>query len=91
MTVAVVLMRPAQPKEIPVVTANWPTKLNQPVNQEKNGAYLGGASIAAQKYGPPAVGIAETISAIAMATNIVKNETHIHPTVITPGPPVLRP
>jgi hypothetical protein len=61
------------------------------VNQEKKGAYLGGASIAAQKYGPPAVGMAETISAMLMATNIVKKDTMIHPTVITPGPPVLRP
>lgn len=50
LTVASVAMRLAQPKVIPVVTANCPTKLNQPVVQEKKAAKPGvGASIAAQK------------------------------------------
>lgn len=52
-----------------------PTKLNHPVAQEKNGAYFAGASMAAQKYGPPEVGMAETISAIDSPTKNVKNET----------------
>ncbi len=51
LTVARVAMRLAQPKVIPVVTANWPTKLIQPVIQLKNAASsLLGDSMAAQKY-----------------------------------------
>lgn len=54
LTSARVAMRFAQPKVMPVVTANCPTKLNQPVIQEKNAAdLLFGANMAAQKYGPP--------------------------------------
>jgi len=51
LTVARVAIRLAQPKVIPVVTANWPTKLIQPVVQLKNAASsLLGDSMAAQKY-----------------------------------------
>jgi hypothetical protein len=39
--------------------------------------------MADQKYGPPLVGIAETISAIAMATRRVKKETRIQPIDMT--------
>ena len=63
----------------------------QPVIQAANADPLSGARIAAQKYGPPLVGIADTISAIPKATNIVKKHTTIHPMDITPGPPVDRP
>lgn len=35
--------------------------------------------------------MADTISAMLTATVIVKNETTIHPTDMTPGPPVTRP
>lgn len=42
----------------------------QPVTQEANADVCLGASIAAQKYGPPLVGIAETISAMPKPTNI---------------------
>ena len=41
---------------------------HHPVNQEKKGSFPGGASIAAQKYGPPLVGTADTISAMPSAT-----------------------
>lgn len=47
---------------IPVVTATCPSKLNQPVIHEANGACLGSDNIAAQKYGPPLVGCALQIS-----------------------------
>ena len=65
--------------------------------------------MAAQKYGPPLVGMAETISAILNPTNkaccgrqrinirsskdicVLKKLTTIHPTDITPGPPVTKP
>jgi hypothetical protein len=61
----------------------WPRRLNHPVSHAANGDHRGGASIPAQKYGPPLVGIAETISAMAMATSIVKNETTIQLMEIT--------
>lgn len=82
---------PAHPKVIPVVAAICPSRLNHPVTQLINGTYFFGAKTAAQKYGPPALGIAETISAIANPTNTVKKLTTTHPTDITPGPPVVRP
>ncbi len=41
------LMKNAQPKSMPAVTATWPRKLNQPVNQDQAGPFLG-ASLAAQ-------------------------------------------
>jgi len=47
---------------IPVVTATWPRRLNQPQIHEAKGALLGVESIAAQKYGPPLVGWALQIS-----------------------------
>lgn len=56
---------------------------HQPVSQELNAECFGGASIAAQKYGPPLVGMADTISAIPSATAKVKNDTTIQPTDIT--------
>ncbi len=39
--------------------------------------------MAAQKYGPPLVGIALTISAMAIATSMVKKETTIQPIDMT--------
>ena len=47
---------------------------NQPVTHEKNGSFPGGAKVAAQKYGPPLVGIADTISAILRATKKANND-----------------
>ena len=41
------LMKNAQPKSMPAVTATWPRKLNQPVNQDQAGPFLG-ASLADQ-------------------------------------------
>ena len=41
-------MEKAQPKLMPAVTATWPSRLNQPVNQDQMGALLPGASLAAQ-------------------------------------------
>ena len=38
----------AQPKLMPAVTATWPSRLNQPVNQDQIGALLPGASLADQ-------------------------------------------
>ena len=67
------------------------TRLNTPVTQEKKAEYCGGAMIAAQKYGPPLVGIADVISAMPSPTNIVKKFTTIHPIDMTPGPPTVRP
>lgn len=68
------------------------TKLNQPVIHEKKAAdFSSGASIAAQKYGPPDVGCAEVISAIPKPTKSVKKLTMIQPIDMTPGPPVLSP
>lgn len=52
-------------------------KLNQPVTQERKAEYSFGASIAAQKYGPPLVGCADTISAILRPTNMVMNDTRM--------------
>src|SRR3569833_903910 len=83
LTVAAVATRPAMPKEIPVVTATWPNKLNQPVSLAKKADQRGGASNAAQKYKPPLVGMADTISAMAVATSMVQNDTKIHPTDMT--------
>ena len=34
------LMKNAQPKSMPAVTATWPRKLNQPVNQDQAGPFL---------------------------------------------------
>jgi hypothetical protein len=76
---------------MPVVMATWPRRLNQPVTQAAKGACFLGARMAAQKYGPPAEGMALTISAIPSPTNMVKKETTIQPTDITPGPPSVRP
>ena len=38
----------AAPKSMPAVTATWPRKLNQPVNQDQAGPLFPGASFAAQ-------------------------------------------
>ena len=40
-------MKNAAPKSMPAVTATWPRKLNQPVNQDQAGPFFG-ASFAAQ-------------------------------------------
>ena len=40
-------MNNAAPKSMPAVTATWPRKLNQPVNQDQAAPLLG-ASFAAQ-------------------------------------------
>jgi hypothetical protein len=61
----------------------WPRRLNQPVSQAANGLQRGGAIIPAQKYGPPLVGMADTISAMAIATSMVKKETMIQLTDMT--------
>ena len=77
---------------MPVVTANWPTKLNHPVTQLKKAAVLGvGASMAAQKYGPPEVGCALVISAMLSPTNIVKKLTTSQPLDMVAGPPLVSP
>ena len=41
-------MEKAQPKLMPAVTATWPSRLNQPVNQDQMGPLLPGASLADQ-------------------------------------------
>jgi hypothetical protein len=41
------VMKNAQPKSMPAVTATWPRKLNQPVNQDQAAAFFG-ASLADQ-------------------------------------------
>ena len=41
-------MEKAQPKLMPAVTATWPSRLNQPVNQDQIGPLLPGASLADQ-------------------------------------------
>ena len=40
-------MKNAAPKSMPAVTATWPRKLNQPVNQDHAGPFFG-ASFADQ-------------------------------------------
>ncbi len=40
-------MKNAAPKSMPAVTATWPRKLNQPVNQDQTGPCRG-ESLAAQ-------------------------------------------
>src|SRR2546422_977434 len=52
----------ADPYWMEAVTAIWPTRLNQPVNQP----HAGPPSLEAQKYSAPAVGIEEAISPIDM-------------------------
>jgi hypothetical protein len=51
---------------------------------------LGEANTADQKYGPPLIGMAETISAILKATQKLKTDTMIQLTTITDGPPVAK-
>ena len=41
-------MENAQPKLMPAVTATWPSRLNQPVNQDQMGPLSPGASLADQ-------------------------------------------
>ena len=65
------------------VTEICPTRLNQPVNQPQAGL----PSLDAQKYRAPAVGIAEAISPMAIATRIEKPPTISQPQVIATGPP----
>jgi hypothetical protein len=54
-----------------VRTATWPRRLNHPVIQLAMGALDAGTIIALQKYGPPDVGCALQISAIARPTSMV--------------------
>jgi hypothetical protein len=68
------------------VTAIWPTRLNQPVNQPQAGP----PSRLAQKYSPPAVGIAEAISPMASATRMQNPPTSSQPHVMATGPPLLK-
>ncbi len=69
------------------VTAIWPTRLNQPVNQP----HAGPPSLEAQKYSAPAVGIEEAISPIAIEMSTQKNPTTSQPQVMATGPPLLKP
>jgi hypothetical protein len=77
----------AAPYWMAEVTAIWPTRLNQPVNQPQAGP----PSLEAQKYSAPAVGIDEAISAIAIAiaTNTENTPTSSQPHVMATGPPLL--
>ena len=67
------------------MTAIWPTRLNQPVNQP----HAGLPSFEPQKYRPPAVGYFEAISPIASATSVQNTPTISQPQVIATGPPWL--
>ena len=78
-------MKIAQPKPIAAVTAIWPSRLNQPVNQPQAGL----PSFDDQKYRPPAVGYVEAISPIASETMMQKKPTSSQPHVIATGPPWL--
>ena len=49
---------------------HYSSDTDQPVIQDANAAFSLGANIAAQKYGPPLVGIADTISAMPRPTNM---------------------
>ena len=67
------------------VTAIWPIRLNQPVNQPQAGP----PSLDAQKYSAPAVGMDEAISPMAIATRTQNTPTSSQPQVIATGPPLL--
>jgi hypothetical protein len=58
------------------------------VIQDANAECLDGASIAAQKYGPPLIGMAETTSAMLSATQKLKTDTTIQLVTIVAGPPL---
>src|SRR5690606_30034944 len=75
----------ADPYWMAAVTAISPTRLNHPVNQP----HAGPPSLDAQKYSAPAVGMAEAISPIAMATSTQKKPTRSQPHVMATGPPLL--
>ena len=68
------------------MTATWPKRLNQPVNQ-LHAPELFSESLPAQKYSPPAVGYAEAISAIPSPTTSVIAPTMSQPQTMTTGPP----
>ena len=55
-----------------------------------NQPHAGPPSLEAQKYRAPAVGIAEAISPIAMATSTQKAPTSSQPQVMATGPPLLK-
>ncbi len=61
-------------------------RLNQPVNQPQAGP----PRRLAQKYNAPAVGIAEAISPMAIATSTQKTPTSSHPHVTATGPPLAK-
>ena len=54
-----------------------------------NQPHAGPPSLDAQKYSAPAVGIAEAISPMAIATSTQKAPTSSQPHVIATGPPLL--
>lgn len=49
------------------------------IYQDQKGAWVFGAKIADQKYGPPLVGTADTISAIDKPIKVVMKVTIIQP------------
>ena len=59
--------------------------------QEAKAEYFGGARAAAQRYGPPLAGKADTISATAVAVKQLKKDTMIQLIVIVAGPPASKP
>jgi len=81
-------LHPPQQLDFPSGQGNSTT--HQAVTQEANAEYLDGASVAAQEYGPPLVGSADTISAMLSATKKLKNDTTIQLIIIVPGPPVAK-
>src|SRR5438445_11834405 len=78
-------MKVEHPEAIAAVTAIWPTRLNQPVNQP----HAGLPSFDAQKYRPPAVGYFDAISPIPRATSVQNRPTISQPQVLATGPPWL--
>ncbi len=80
------VVKSAPPYWMEAVTAIWPIRPNQPVNQPQAGP----PSLEAQKYNAPAVGIEEAISAIAIAMRMLKNPTNSQPQVMATGPPLLK-
>jgi hypothetical protein len=52
--------------------------------------YLAGANVAAQKYGPPLIGRADTISAILSAVTQLKSDMTIQLMIIVAGPPACK-
>lgn len=74
----------------PAVMPTCPSRLNQPVTQEKSGPCLP-PRVPAQKYTPPDVGSAEHTSAIGSATISVIVTASGQPHVTDTGPPCVKP